>query len=195
RKRTKTGRADEVPFFERIKDAEPGISRLHHSMPKAYSKSLSQDRNLEMEKLWLLAMPSQCYSSGLPFRPALKLGKFYFENTFSHARRYLFGIYAFGKTYVSAECGESSFPMQIGFSLFLDLHLGFRGQRQLVRASLDIQGFLLQPWKLCSHDIFVIRVDNINVRYSRRQFIFNRPLESPERIPGDQGHCVQQLVD
>src|SRR5437016_11648693 len=89
-------------------------------------------------------MPSQCYSSGLPFRPALKLGKFYFENTFSHARRYFFGVYAFGKTYVSAECGESSFPMQIGFSLFLDLHLGFRGQRQLVRASLDIQGFLLR---------------------------------------------------
>ncbi len=29
-------------------------------------------------------MPSQGYSSGLSFRPALELGKFYFENTFSH---------------------------------------------------------------------------------------------------------------
>src|SRR5207245_3504240 len=116
-------------------------------------------------------MPSQCYSSGLPFRPALKLGKFYFENTFSHARRYFFGVYAFGKAYVSAECREGSFPVQVGFSLLLDLYLGFCGQRQLVRASLNVQGFLLQPWKLCSNDIFVVNVDNVNVKYSVRKYI------------------------
>src|SRR5207245_10107220 len=73
--------------------------------------------------------------------------------------------------------------MQVGFSLLLRLHVRFSSQRQLVRADLNVQGFLLQSWELCFHDVFVVRVNNINVRYSRRQFIFHGPLESPGRGP------------
>src|SRR5205823_2645368 len=40
----------------------------------------------------------------------------------------LFSVYAFGEPYVSTECGEGSFPMQVGFTLFLLLHVRFSTQ-------------------------------------------------------------------
>src|SRR5438552_15768898 len=40
----------------------------------------------------------------------------------------LFQRLRFGKAYVSTECGESSFPVQVGFPLLLLLHDRFSGQ-------------------------------------------------------------------
>src|SRR5487761_627637 len=131
-------------------------------------------------------MSLQRYSSGFLFRPGPKFREFYFENAFRHACRHFFCVNAFGKAYVSVESGESPFSMQVGFPLLLLRHVRFTIQCQLVHPNFNPHIFLFHPWKLCFHNILVARVDDINVGYARRQFVFSRPLESPEGIPWDQ---------